>query len=907
MSTAVAPIATPVNTELPGSKGANWIRSNDSAIQHGSLKSPDLLHPTDIELIRSMTGDEFNKWKLLYSQADQYQQQLKKGWKEYRKENLKKPDLKQPDLKKPDLKKPDLDDDENEYNSPDLQILQENHKKHTENVTANLKGLFEINGKIQALNRDNGKHNDFGKASLPIMCPSLEDAGQWDKIQKKLMSNQEALLKISDYFSLGYSLQKIFIFGTQALDDNFDEAYVKAIQAIIKRLNSSIRSLKLDKKIKSLGRIKAPDSIDSELSIPEQTMQGYETDDSDDEDDEDEDGEDESDDEVSDSGSDLDMGDGSGDRPEAPDQVMKVLTSMGGDGGLLQRVLLAIDERFQITDKELEAKFQECQEKIKQLTLEAKIDNTGTMFQINLGQLKIGIGKTQEVYSAIREDPGNEDLQQQYQALRKEAAEFMATLGYPENFVDALAPSAQGIIDASQKEPIDPSTKYAPELDKIMERFGAQDGCLSRYLHSKADGKTDKVAKTEVLKLREAISALLGPENSGLLDDELRVYNFSKEKLEQLVELVTTLKTLEKECEADPSPSKKFNLSSALDAAKNTLGHKTLCEAVIGDIETSQRFMGHIAPPGPGVLGLLARPGASAPLRGKLTSSKKNRRGTTAATITGTIAAPSIEDEASDIMVTQSDPTIIQELVDGRLIEKRILHVKRISRTVNKYTENEHSAVVGWQLVLKYHDKGRYKYPSFEMVAGSTYPGAVQGFRKAGGTEFEPGTKEDLRSCSDSDIDICGVMPVGGVQDPYKDLNQSQRLLLRVCFKKTKKFMFFYISTLRSRFGAKWVDQKRDLYAAGAGQVLAVAVPHAVERTAYRTEIENLKNQLLGNPPAKTRKVPYSRRPPVVIVGDDNIDESGEDHEELGGAADDAADEAADEAADDSNDEDLEE
>jgi hypothetical protein len=92
-------------------------------------------------------------------------------------------------------------------------------------VASNLRGLAEVNGKIQAMNKESGKNDDFGKASLPVICPSLVEPGQWDRIQKKLMSNQGTLLKIVKYFSLGYSLQKIFNFGTQAMDgnDNFNE------------------------------------------------------------------------------------------------------------------------------------------------------------------------------------------------------------------------------------------------------------------------------------------------------------------------------------------------------------------------------------------------------------------------------------------------------------------------------------------------------------------------------------------------------------------------------------------------------------------------------------------------------------------------------------------------------------
>lgn len=46
-------------------------------------------------------------------------------------------------------------------------------------------------------------------------------------------------------------------------------------------------------------------------------------------------------------------------RPEPLVSVMKVLTLIGRDGGLLQRVLRSLDKRFQIQDKELATKFEE--------------------------------------------------------------------------------------------------------------------------------------------------------------------------------------------------------------------------------------------------------------------------------------------------------------------------------------------------------------------------------------------------------------------------------------------------------------------------------------------------------------------------------------------------------------------
>jgi hypothetical protein len=128
-------------------------------------------------------------------------------------------------------------------------------------------------------------------------------------------------------------------------------------------------------------------------------------------------------------------------RPEPPASVMKVLTSMGGDGGLLQRVLRSLDKRFQVQDKELAAKFEESQKKIQKLTKEAEVDYTSTIFQINLGQLKLFITETEKLYKAICNKPMDGSLRRQYQGPQKNVAYFIGSLRLPENFVDALAPS----------------------------------------------------------------------------------------------------------------------------------------------------------------------------------------------------------------------------------------------------------------------------------------------------------------------------------------------------------------------------------------------------------------------------------------------------------------------------------
>jgi hypothetical protein len=302
-------------------------------------------------------------------------------------------------------------------------------------------------------------------------------------------------------------------------------------------------------------------------------------------------------------------------------------------------------------------------------------------------------------------------------------------------------------------------------------------------------------------------------------------------------------KTLEKKSEADPSNANKFNLGSAIKSAKNTLGHRILCDAIIGDIETSQRFLGtNKAPKKPKVSG--------SPLKVKLASPKKK--------LGRTIPAPSIIDDPSDIMPTQSNPRIVLDITDyDRPIEKQILGVRKIRKTVNKDLEGETGAVVGWYLLLKYHDKERYLHPSFEMAPGSVYPGAVQAFLKDGGTEFQPSTKDDLRSFQLDDLDICRVATVGARDPAKKNINISQRLMLRVYFRTLNKYMFFYISTLRAKYRAKPINTKRDIYAADSGQKLQLAPSRAKEQEQLQDEIQKLKDEkleiALGNFPSKRR------------------------------------------------------
>lgn len=840
-TTAVPPTPTPVATEFSGAHGANFKPAKPDETQNSELKKPDLLHPTDIEVIKSKVGDDFKKWKLLYSQAYNHQQELKKRWKDYREENLKKPNL---------------EDDESIYNSPNLKVLQDNHAKYSELVASNFKGLAEVNGKIQAMNKESGKLDEFGKAALPVMCPNLVTPGDWDTIRTKLMSNQDALLKISKYFSLGYSLQKIFNFGIQALDDNFTEEYVKAIAKAIIDLNSSIRALKLNKKNKNLGRILTPTSMDSSVFIlAKSTMPGDQSD----SDDDDDDGSDNSGDENASvssvgenvDGPDIEMGDG--ERPEIPATVMKVLTSMGGDGGVLQRVLLSMDDHYQIPDKALAAEFDSSQDMIRQLTLEAKVDSTGTVFQINLGQLKQVISTTVQASTALLNDLGNRSLQQDYDRLRKEVVASIAELKYPKNFEDALAPSHQSQIDDFYIE------KFKPELERLIELLGGQDGCLSRYLHSKAVGETDDNAKKEVEAIRESIHTLLGSENLYLLDGPLSGYSFSAENLELLFEHVEKLKGEEKRCAADPSRNNIYAMTQKIEATKNTLGHKVLCEAVIGDIETSGRFRGK--PEGksqqkPLKLSKLTtkKIGSDKPFKLSFKSPKKTHG-----------QKIIIDDNDSDIILTHDfNPNVVTDVVDNRRVEKKIVGYKEITKRVNVgIPGRETLAVVGYQLLLSWREK-RKPYPSFEMVPGHRYPGGAQEFAKNGGAELEIGTVEDLHGVPFTDLKCVGLCPVGSPHTG-KEINQSQRLMLRMYRKSSKKKQFFYISTLRSKYGTRADNWRRDC-AEEMGMTLEVAEARKderekkdKERANKDAEIENLKNQLinmaLGLPPPKIKPI----------------------------------------------------
>ena len=62
----------PTKNDFYRNQGAHLNPFNVDTTENSILKSPDLLNPTDIEFIKSMTKEESKKWKLLYSQADQY-------------------------------------------------------------------------------------------------------------------------------------------------------------------------------------------------------------------------------------------------------------------------------------------------------------------------------------------------------------------------------------------------------------------------------------------------------------------------------------------------------------------------------------------------------------------------------------------------------------------------------------------------------------------------------------------------------------------------------------------------------------------------------------------------------------------------------------------------------------------
>jgi hypothetical protein len=165
----------------------------------------------------------------------------------------------------------------------------------------------------------------------------------------------------------------------------------------------------------------------------------------------------------------------------------------------------------------------------------------------------------------------------------------------------------------------------------------------------------------------------------------------------------------------------------------------------------------------------------------------------------------------------------------------------------------------------------------------------VQGFLSDGGTELALGTTGDLCGFSLSDLDICGVAPVG-VRDADKELNISQLVMLRVYFRSLKKRMFFYISTLRSNYGARPIDLKRDLYMSESGQKLQVALPRAKERKLLQAKIDRLKDENLQVALRKsvsenrsTRQDRSPRRHIIEIDSGEDLDSESSDEDESGG------------------------
>ena len=147
-------------------------------------------------------------------------------------------------------------------------------------------------------------------------------------------------------------------------------------------------------------------------------------------------------------------------------------------------------------------------------------------------------------------------------------------------------------------------------------------------------------------------------------------------------------------------------------------------------------------------------------------------------------------------------------------------------------------------LILKYYNKEKYRYLSFEIVSRSIFRGTTEVFQDIKGKEFTPSTKEDLYSFLLSDLDIYRVIPIS-YRDTNKKYNISQYLILQIFFKIIERRIFFYISILRSIYRAQYINIKRDLYIVGSSQKLNIELSRIVEQKVLEAEIKKLKDNKL--------------------------------------------------------------
>lgn len=508
-------------------------------------------------------------------------------------------------------------------------------------------------------------------------------------------------------------------------------------------------------------------------------------------------------------------------------EVNQVLEAIGGPDGALNRYLHSRADGN--VDLDAERKVKEIDAQILKV-----INGRGPFLAFSKNEeLVADVKELRKAEEDCRKDVRNQVLEQKYFQIQGSLTQKYWEL-------PAVWPAIIGDAITSQRfrnplpppaPPVAPSAELVATLNRIMSNFGGRDGCLSRYLHSSARGKPDIEALSQVNSICDSLRSQCGS-NPTLSD-----YDITSPKLQELVDLTKNFRALENECANNPTFENIMKVGSCLDGLKLRFQYiQAVGEAVIGDIETSRRFMG-------------------TPLKQTRSKTKsktmKNKTSKGKTTKIRVVPAPSIDNTPDQFISTGCEPGIVSEIVDGQEIKKAIVCYKEIGRMIKN-----NWVVIGHHLLLKSHDKERHAQPTFEWVAASKFNGAVDEFKGIGGAKWTPGTKSDLNGVMWSQCRVGGVAFVE--RDENKEYEKAATTYLLIIYKDTRTGMWYSISMLRAKFGKSTVDSAKAKYIFASGQKepkqpLTRTQERAKHRAAYTDLLTKLANYTLSDEPRKNR------------------------------------------------------
>ncbi|CAM6002537.1 unnamed protein product [Sphagnum balticum] len=436
-----------------------------------SIEKPRLLISEDFEEVKDLAAKsphELAFWRDIYQEAVRLQTVQSNAWSEF-------------------IGRMDPTSAQSIAELP----IAEFYNLHKKTMQTECTSLISINKKIKT---HNAKRKDKSLGCVEthrLFRPALQQPSTWPDVT----DDRTKILNITKHYSIAYALQM----RRQALmaAGNYTDMKENIFLASCKKINEEISKITREDDIENeiIGLIEMPAHKEVKQEIPDQTTR-Y------DDDEEMEDGEMEN------------VG------KAIPDEVLKILEEIGGDGGILQNFLIsghkiqgltedeeADQARQGLNAEEIEARNTRSTERKAQMNIlsishqslknsineiseraftKGREISPGRDFSENfnlttINNFAIGINHTKLLFDRMAKEPNNQQIRSEYNNARQTAEEFIASLNLPRNFLNALMPVLPGERDINWGK-----------IKDLRASLGGKDGTLARLLDSAKSGSPDE-------------------------------------------------------------------------------------------------------------------------------------------------------------------------------------------------------------------------------------------------------------------------------------------------------------------------------------------------------------------------------------------------------------------------------